>query len=176
MPGGSDDELIKELFENHRDMMLKIALRILGNKSDAEDSVQDAFVRLMSNLEKISQMSKNERAFFCASVIKNVSLNCYKKKNRHPYDDIDEHYMIVSDYSVEKKADENFLLDEIKLALKELSDRDYSIIYLCFFEQMTPKEIAGALDISEKNIHKYIDRAKERFIKILNERGINYDL
>ncbi len=67
------------------------------------------------------------------------------------------------------------MLDEVKSALKELSDRDYGIIYMFYFQQMTPKEIAKALDIPENNIHKYIERAKKRFRIILKERGINYD-
>lgn len=171
-----DDKFIKELFETHRNMMLKIASDILRNRTDAEDSVQEAFVRIMDNSEKVSQMPKNERAFFCAAVIRNVSLNNLKKKKRHPSESIDEDHQFASDYSVEQKVEEKVLFDEIKSALKALSDRDYSIMYLCVFKEMTPKEIAEALDIPEKNIHKYIERAKKRLIKILNERGIDHDL
>lgn len=68
------------------------------------------------------------------------------------------------------------MLDEVKSALNLLSERDYGIMYLLYFEGMRPAEIAKALDISEKNIYKYIDRAKKRLKNILNERGIHYDL
>ncbi len=165
-----------ELFKTYKEMMLKISTGILHNRSDAEDAVQDAFLRIMNNLETISKIPQKERAFYFASVIENISINILKKKNRHPSDDIDEYYEIASDYSVEKKADEKILLNEIKSALTALSDRDYGIIYLYYFDRMTPTEIARALDISEKNIHKYIERAKKRLIKILNERGIYYEL
>lgn len=83
---------------------------------------------------------------------------------------------MASNYSVEKITDEKLLLDEVKSALNELSFRDYAIIYLYYFEQMTPAETAKALDISEKNIYKYIDRAKKRLRKNLNKRGNYYDL
>lgn len=43
MPGNSDDKLISELFVEYRQMMFKMAIGILHNKSDAEDVVQDAF-------------------------------------------------------------------------------------------------------------------------------------
>lgn len=172
----TDTELVEELFKTYGQMMLKIALGILNNRADAEDAVQDAFLRVMNNLDVISQIPQDEKAFYFVSIIENISLNTLKKKNRHPSDDIDEYYEIASDYSVEKKADEQILLNEVRSALTELSDRDYGIMYLLFFKQMTPKEIAAALDIPEKNIHKYIERAKKRLIKILNDRGINYDL
>jgi len=36
----------KVLFEKHRDPMLRVAVRILGNRADAEDAIQDAFLAL----------------------------------------------------------------------------------------------------------------------------------
>lgn len=175
MPGSSDTEPIKELFEIHREMMFKIAFGILHNKSDAEDAVQDAFLLVINNLEKISQIPCREKVFYFVTIIENVSVNKFNKKKRHPAEDIDEHYELASDYSVEKTADENFFIKEIKSALTELSDRDYSIMYLYAFRQMTPKEIAKELGIREKNIHTYIERARKRLVKILNRRGIYYD-
>lgn len=55
----------------------------------------------------------------------------------------------------------------------ELSERDYGIMYLLYFEQLSPAEIAEKLDIPQKNIYKYIDRAKKRLAKILRERGVD---
>lgn len=176
MPDNLDTGLLKELFDTYRGMMFKIAIGILRNRSDAEDAIQDVFLKAMNNLETISQIPPKERAFYFSTAAENVAINIFNKKNRHPSEDIDECYELASSYSVEKKANENLMLDEVKSALKALSDKDYGIIYLYFFRQMTPKEIAGALDIPEKNIHKYIERAQKRFRKILKERGINYDV
>ena len=168
-------DLVNELFDTYRQMMLKIALGILHNKTEAEDAVQDAFLRIMNNLVTIYQIPRDQRTFYFVSVIENVSYNILKKNNRHPTEDIDKYCEISSDYSVEKKVDEKILLNEVKSALMALSERDYGIMYLYYFKQMTPSEIAKALDIPQKNIYKYIDRAKKRFSKILNERGVNYD-
>ncbi|MBD5128515.1 MAG: sigma-70 family RNA polymerase sigma factor [Ruminococcaceae bacterium] len=169
-------ELIKELFGTHKKMMFNIAFGILHNRSDAEDAVQDAFLSIINNIEKISRIPCREKVFYIVTIIENVSINKANKKKRHPTEDIEEHFEIASDYSVEKKADEALLIKEIKSALTELSDRDYSIIYLYAFKQMTPKEIANEFGIREKNIHTYIDRARKRLIKILNGRGIYYEL
>ncbi len=176
MSDSLDHRLIKELYETYRDMMLKIALGILHNRADAEDVVQDTFLRIMKQPEALSKIPQKEKSFYLASVIENASINILKKRNRHPSDDIDDFFETASNYSVEKITDEKLLLDEVKSALNALSFRDYAIIYLYYFEQMTPAEIAKALDISEKNIYKYIDRAKKRLRKILNKRGIYYDL
>lgn len=176
MSNKSDDKLISELFRRYRQTMLKNALRILGSRSEAADAVQDAFLHIINNPEKILLLPQEQQPFYLVSIIENVCYNNLKKKNRHPTEDIDKYYELASNYSVEKKADEKILLDEVKSALKLLSERDYGIMYFLYFEQMNPGEIANALDISEKNIYKYIDRAKKRLIKILNERGVYYDI
>ncbi len=171
-----DTGLLNELFDTYRGMMFKIAYGILRNRPDAEDAIQNVFLKAMNNLATISQIPLKERVFYFSTATENASINILKKKNRHPSENIDEYYEFTSSYSVEKKADEKLMLDEIKSVLTALSDRDYGIIYMFYFRQMSPKEIAEALDISEKNIHKYIERAKKRFRKILKERGINYDV
>lgn len=176
MSNKSDDKLISELFRRYRQTMLKNALKILGCRPEAEDAVQDAFLHIIKNPKNISSLPWEQQPFYLMSVIENVCFNSLKKKNRHPTEDIDKYYELALNYSVEKKVDEKILLDEVKSALKLLSERDYGIMYLLYFEGMRPAEIAKALDISEKNIYKYIDRAKNRLKKILNERSIHYDL
>lgn len=175
MPDGLNAELIKELFKTYKEMMFRIAMGILHNEPDAEDAVQDAFLSIINNFEKISLIPCIEKEFYFVTIIENISINKLNKKRRHPWENIEEYFEMSSDYSVEKEADENFLIKEIKSALTALSDRDYSIMYLYAFKQMTPKEIAKELGIREKYIHTYIARAKKRLLNLLNERGIYYD-
>ena len=68
------------------------------------------------------------------------------------------------------------MVKEIEQALEELSDRDYGIMYLYIFKQMKYREIAEAMNIPEKNINVYIERARKRLIKILKKRGIVDDI
>lgn len=175
MPDGLNAELIEELFKTYKEMMFKIAMSILHNESDAEDAVQDAFLSIIKNFEKILLIPCIEKEFYFVTIIENISINKLNKKKRHPWENIEEYFEMSSDYSVEKEVDENFLIKEIKSALTALSDRDYSIMYLYAFKQMTPKEIAKELGIREKYIHTYIARARKRLLNILNERGIYYD-
>lgn len=176
MPEDAENKLISEIFMEYRQMMLKIALRILKNRSEAEDAVQDAFLHIIKKSKTILLLPRRQQPFYLVAVIENVCYNNLKRKNHHSTEDIDKYYEIASDYSVEKKVGEKILLDEVKSALKSLSERDYGIMYFLYFEQMTSAEIARAMDIPEKNIYKYIDRAKKRLAKILNGRGVGYDL
>lgn len=175
MAGSSDGAFIKALFEAHRQMMYKKAFSILHNKSDAEDAVQNAFLSIINNIEKISKIPCNERVFYIVTIIEHAALDILKKQKRHSAEDFFEHADAASVLYTEKEALDNIAVEEIKKALEELSDRDYSILFLYLFKEMKPKEIAGELGISENNARVRIKKARERLIKILRKRGFDYD-
>lgn len=172
----SDDKLTSELFAEYRQMMFKIALGILNNRADAEDVVQDAFLWIINNLEKISQIPCYERGNYFASIIEHRSIDILRKRSLHSTEDIEEQYELSSNERVEESALSSVTVEEIKSALNELSNRDYELLYLYLFKEMTPKEIGEAMGISEDNIRVYVQRARKRFAKILHKRGIDYDI
>ncbi len=176
MPDNLDMDLIKEMFETYRGMMFKIAMGILHNESDSEDVVQDAFLWIINNLDKISQIPCNKRASYFAIITEHISLNMIKKKRTHPFDDIDEHLEFRSDVSVEKAALDNISVQEIKLMIGEMSKRDQYILQLYYFEEKSIEEISEIMGFSERNARVYLHRAQKRLREKFKERGFDYDV
>ncbi len=176
MQDSLDADLLNELFETYREMMYNIALGILHNEPDAEDAVQDAFLWIINNSSKILEIPCYERANYFASIIEHRSIDIYRKRKVHSTEDIEEHYELRSDESIEENALSSVTVDEIKTAMNELSSMDYELLYLYLFKDMSPKEISNVMGISEQNCRVYIQRARKRFAKILNKRGIGYDV
>lgn len=175
MSDNSEIEFIKELFNNYRQMMYKIALNILHNNSDAEDIVQNAFLWIINHLEKISRIPCNERGFYFAKITEHFAIDLLRKRNNHPTDDIDE-VDPSSENDVEDTVLSDLTVEEIKSALGELSDRDYDLLYLYLFKEMKHKEISELMGIPENSVRVYIQRARKRLIKILKKRGIIDDV
>lgn len=176
MPKNSDNEFVNELFKTYRQMMFKIALGILHNETDAEDVVQDAFLWIINNLDKVSQIPCCERGGYFASIIEHRAIDLCRKRNNHPTDDIDEQFNLISSENIEESAISNMTVEEIERALNELSKRDSEILYYLLFMDYAPKEIAKVLGVSERNISMYITRARKRLIKVLKKRGFTNEL
>ena len=172
----TDDKLISKLFAEYRQMMFKIAMGILHNKSDAEDVVQEAFLWIINNLDKIMQIPCCERGSYFASIIEHRAIDLCRKRQNHPMDDIDVQVDLISNENIEEAVLSSLTVEEIKRALNELSKRDSEILYYLLFMDYAPKEIAKALGISGKNISMYITRARKRLIKVLKKRGITNEL
>ena len=175
MPKNSDDKLISQLFVEYRQMMFKIAMGILHNEYDAEDVVQDAFLWIINNLDKISQIPCNKKACYFATITEHLSLNAINKQRTHPTDDIDEHMDICSDISVEKNAFEKITVDEIKKIIRTTSETDRLILRLYLFEGRSYKEISRIAGISEGGARINVHRARKRLAKMMREQGIDYE-
>lgn len=171
----SDDILISELFTEYRQMMFKIALGILHNKSDAEDVVQNAFLWIINNLDRISQIPCNKKACYFANITEHLSLNVINKQRTHPTDDINDYVDICSDISVEKNSVEKITIAEIKQIIRTMSENDRLILRLYLFEGKSYKEISEIAGISEGNARICVYRARKRLAKLLREQGIDYE-
>ena len=172
----SDDKLISKLFAEYRQMMFKIAMGILHNKSDAEDVVQEAFLWIINNLDEISKIPCYERGNYFASIIEHRAIDICRRHSNHPTENLEDQFGLSADENVEETALSNVTVDEIKCAMNGLSHRDYEMLYLYLFKQLSPKEISEVMGISENNIRTYLQRARKRFAKILHKRGIDYDI
>lgn len=176
MPRDPNIEYLIKLLRIFEKTMFRRAFGILHNKADAEDAVQNAFVKIANNAERVLSVPQNKMIFYFLTTAENASKDILRKKNLRLVGDISEFYDLSSDYLVEEAVEKKLLIEEVRAAIKELSDRDQQLLELHFFEEYSPKEIAKMMNIPEKNIYKYIERARERLVKILNERGIYYDL
>lgn len=175
MPQKKDDSLLSELFTEYRQMMFKIAFSILRNNADAEDAVQETFLHISNNFERVSEIPVDDRVRYITKIVKNVCYDQIRIKKRRQVCNIEE-FEIRTGNSVEDEALSALTVDEIKSALNDLSKRDNDILYLLLFMDYAPKDIAKSLGISERNISMYIIRARKRLIKALRKRGVTNDL
>ena len=93
-------------------------------------------------------------------------------QHRHPAVDIDEVFDAKSDENTEEEIISKVSSDEIKRALRDLSDNDYDIMFLYLIKELTPSEIAQLLGITGGQARQKIFRARQRLIKHLEKRGI----
>ena len=60
-----DSQLVNELFAEYNKELLRVAMRIVRNKDDAEDALQSGFLNIINNLQKIRKISRPEMIRFC---------------------------------------------------------------------------------------------------------------
>ena len=185
----TDDAALRERFE--RDVLPLLpnlyaaALRMTRNPADAEDLVQDTYLRAFRGFSGFKE-GTNLKAWLYR-ILTNSFINTYRKKQRQPQtvegpDDLDEWYLFdkLGGRSVELSA-ETEVLDKIpdeavKAALESLPENFRLPVLLADVEGFSYKEIAEIMDTPIGTVMSRLHRGRKALQKALwdtaKERGL----
>jgi RNA polymerase sigma factor (sigma-70 family) len=145
--------------------MYNICLRMVGNKQDAEDILQDAFCLAYLNIKSL----RSEESF--GAWIKKIVINqCLKfLRSRIVFADID---LNKHDQGEEHDLDlYDFSMQEINEEIQKLPDGCRVVFNLFLLENYTHKQIAEIMEISESTSKSQYQRARQLLQKQLKKRS-----
>lgn len=165
----SNHDKIEKLFYKYHDGMLRYAQRKLlyCNNSDyvhnAEDAVQNTFVKIVKKIDEID-FSKGER-FVKSLVFSYLISEIYKilKKNK-VFLEFDEEIYPNEDYNIIDELDMQENYEKVVKAVEELDEKYSTTLFLYFNKEMSIKEIANMMGISEKTVYTRFERGKKLLI------------
>lgn len=152
----SNDEklLVNEIFSKHHIKMYNISLRLLRSKQDAEEAVQESFLKIIDHIEIISKLSYPEIAPYCIVIAKNISINMLRRKSRIIYldeiDNLSNDDVQNTEGKVFEDIDKDILLRTIDLLPR---DEKY-LVHLHWGNDLSYREIGEILEISEETAKK----------------------
>lgn len=157
----------QELYNLYAKAMFNISLRILNNTGEAEEVLQDAFLKAF---ERIDTYDKNyEFGVWLKRIVINRSLDVLKKK-RINFVSID-----TTDHFEEDEEERIYDVDAIVKCIGELSDGYRAVLTLFVFEDYSHKEIAALLGISEGTSKSQYNRAKKKLIELVKQNTVTHD-
>lgn len=152
----------QEVVDKYADMVYRLALLQVKNKSDADDVFQEVFVRLVRHADKLENMEHAK-----AWLIK-VTLNCARKhfasywnRNVYPVDEMEE--MAVEESGFERAEKGN----SVMTAVRKLSPKYQGVIHLFYYEELTVGEIAKITGTKEATVKSQLSRAREMLKEML---------
>lgn len=146
-------DLEKEFDAKYNDygkMLFKIAFLYVGNSADAEDILQDVFIKYLSGIYSFKD-SDHEKAWFIR-VTQNKALDFLKRKGRKNIS-LDD----ISTFTYEKNSDSVDVIKEI-LALPE---KYKSSVILYYYNDYSVEEISKILKISKSAVKMRLKRSRE---------------
>ncbi len=160
-------EAQRELYELFKTKMFGTCLRYAGNYDDAQDILQEGFIKVF---EKIHQFGfKGAFEGWIRKVMVNTALEKYRVHYRHvPVEDLPVQPDVEEDHDVSSDIDAN----ELVRLVQELSPKYRVVFNLYAIEGFTHKEIAELLNISEGTSKSNLSRART----ILQEKVNKYYL
>lgn len=141
--------------------MLIVALRFVKDTMEAEDIVQEAFIKAFSKLDQY----RAEVTFgaWLKRIVVNRCIDVLKSK-RQRLIELEEHHLNVVDgnYENEWLVDDEITLEEVKQAIEELPEKYKYVVMLYLVEGYDHQEISEILNITEVASRTQLSRGKQK--------------
>lgn len=155
--------------DTYQDMGVTIAYRICGNRQDAEDIVQNAFVKAFHNLHSFRLSSKFSTWFY--RIVYNTAIT---ESRSSVYNTEFVDYKVIesdvySDYDTLIKIEEQERRKIINEALSKMPKDEGVILTLYYLEENSVKDIALVTNLTETNVKVKLHRGRKRFAELLTQ-------
>ncbi len=163
------------------------AMRLTFNSSDAEDLVQETYLKAYRSFRTFEQ-GTNLRAWLYR-ILTNTFINNYRSKQRRPEQDdiadVEDMYLYKHLGSLEvalagRSAEDNLLEritdDEVKQALQAIPEIFRMPVYLADVEEFSYKEVAEILDVPIGTVMSRLHRGRKALHKLLFDYATEHGL
>ncbi len=149
-------EAFTELVNRHGKRFYRTAYRLLYRKDDAEDIVQEAFLKLWERPHLFNEEKGAKFTTWFTRVVMNLSIDRNRKKGALPL----EKEVAGTDEGGEEGDERKGRQALVESFLKKLPERQRVALTLCFFEGVSNKEAAVVMGISLKALQSLLMRGK----------------
>lgn len=155
---------LEDIIDKYNGMLYRLAIIRMQNKEDAEEVVQDTFVKLIEYINKGKGFNDDEHLkAWLLTVATNRGksiLTLYWNRNTEGMDSVQE--------VAAKEADENYAYDYVM----KLPEKYRIAINLFYYEQLTTDQIANIMKTKEATVRSYLHRGREK-LKVMMEADGN---
>jgi RNA polymerase sigma-70 factor (ECF subfamily) len=155
----NDRNAFRTIVEGYQSMVYALAFRILCNREDAEDVVQETFLRVWVNLSKFD-MQRQFSTWTCKIAV-NLCLDRLKRTKNIHCEDCSALADFISPENIEKTLDDSELATIILLLTDKLSPKQKIIFTLRYLEDLNMDEIKTITGLSEKKIKANLYAARQ---------------
>lgn len=162
--GRGDREAFAELVNRHQAWAWRIAFRFLGDTHNAEDVVQEAFLRLLPAASRFRPKARFRSYFH--RIITRLCLDQVRKK--HPtYTDHGLPEAPDPDPDPASQIIHREMSAAVRAALDQLPANQRMAVVLRYFEDLDYRGIAEAMQVSPKAVERLLSRARKRLRTLL---------
>lgn len=168
---GGDHQAFATLVERHTGLFYGAAYRMCGQDQEAEDIVQDAFLKLWQKPDSFDVDRGVKFTTWFYRVVTNLAIDKVRRKKPQAGPEPLEYIADsapLADQMLEGHEKEGVL----EAAIQSLPDRQKVALNLCFYEGLSNKEAAEILGVGVKALESLLMRAKKALREDLGSKGL----
>jgi len=167
---GGSMNAFSHLVDTHKDKAFNLAFRICGNREEAEEIAQDAFMKAYRSLKDFRM--KSSFATWLYRIVYNTAVSLVRSRKRNILS-LEEFPADAVDFMSMGKNEEESVLEYrnslVNFALQNIPEEDRGLITLFYYEELDAAEISRITGISRNNIKVRLFRARQKMAGIIRK-------
>lgn len=154
-----------QVYNLYKNVLYNASWRIFKNKQDAEDAVQDSFIK---GFQKIHQIADDTNlGGWLRRITINHSLDILRKRKHIWVDSVD-----IENTEIEEpfEENENISVVFIKKCIEKLDEKYRIILILYLIEEYNHREISEMLQLKESTVRNQFRRGKIKLLKLIRKK------
>ena len=165
------DDALAEAYRRHGGAVYGLARRVVGNVAEAEDVVQEVFLRLWRQPDRFDAARGSLRTFLLAQAHGRAVDLVRSRVARQRREERDARATANAGYDLEHEVWDLALADQVARVMGELPEEERRAIELAYFEGNTYREVAVLLAQPEGTVKSRIRSGLRRMRGALRESG-----
>ena len=159
-----DRSKFERLYEEYRGLMYHVAYEILHNRQDAEDVVHQAFLKIAEIIETVDGTICPRTRGYVVTIAENKAIDLHRRKQKHPHEQLNQDYVGIT---IEYEGS-----NVLTQCMAKLPAHYREVLLLKHYHGYSSKETAKILNLSEANVIKIDQRAKQQLRTLCQEEGL----
>ncbi|SHF30161.1 RNA polymerase sigma-70 factor, ECF subfamily [Fodinibius roseus] len=170
-----DEEAFEKLFRQYYKQLYRFVWGYVESRAVAEELVQDVFLTIWEEREDITIERSLKSYLFGAARNKSIDWLRHQKVEKAWRKEEKKRKQAQERPGLNRQLHNRQMLREVKRTIRDLPQRQREVFMLSRYEQMTYREIAKTLEISESTVETHMSRALEslrnKFMPLLTLAG-----
>jgi len=160
MTGTRDEVDLASLVETYAGLLFRVVHSVLRNRAEAEDVVQDVFVRVLERRHKLGEI--REMRVWLVRIAWNLALDRRRRVRPDQFDVGFAESLVGRDVAADKALDEAQRMASVLRELERLPKGERHVLLLAAVEELGTAEMAEVLERSESAVRALLFRARTR--------------
>lgn len=163
-----DAECFKQQYLPCHEKLYRIAFRLLGNACDAEDIVQEAYLKLWNKRDELAEVKNPES--YSVVILKNLCFDFLRSGKDNIDDRAPENLNIASEISVAAEIEIKDELNRLKKIIARLPRQQQQVMILRHVNDCSMEEIEKATGLNAINIRVILSRTRKKIREQFNRK------
>jgi RNA polymerase sigma-70 factor (ECF subfamily) len=158
------------LVDRHKDKAYNLAFRICGNREEAEEIAQDAFLKAYRSLKYFKM--KSSFATWLHRIVYNTAISLVRSRKKgvlsieeFPADAVD----FLGFNKTEDEAADDYMNSLVNFALQKINEEERGLITLYYYNDFNTEEISRITGINKSNVKVRLFRARKKMSEIIRK-------